>query len=90
MAEVARLVGMEERDYMKDGKPQHYCGLHLVYLEDSFDDVLGCKVESVSCPQKLDSRSLVMGHLYELVYQIYDTRNGKAARLVGLTPVEET
>ena len=56
MAEVARLVGMEEREYEKDGQKRVYCGLHLVHVEDSVEDVLGSKVEVVSCPQKLDSR----------------------------------
>lgn len=89
MAEVARLVGMEERQYMKGDKPAVYCGLHMVHVQDTVEDVLGCKVEVVSCPQKLDSKSLKIGKLYQLEYQIYDTRNGKAARLVGLNEVAE-
>lgn len=88
MAEVARLVGMEERTYEKDGQKRTYCGLHLVHVEDSVEDVLGSKVEVVSCPRDLDSRSLSIGQLYEMDYLIYDTKNGKAARLTGLTPVE--
>lgn len=89
MAEVARLVGMEEREYEgKDGQRHQYCGLHLVHVEDSVEDVLGSKVEVVSCPRNLDSRSLKLGQVYQLDYQIYNTKNGKAARLSGLIPVE--
>lgn len=89
MAEVARLVGMEKREYMdKDKKPRVYCGLHLVYVEDSQRGVQGSKVEAVSCPRDLDPALLEMNHLYQLDYEMYDTRNGKAARLVDLIPVE--
>ncbi len=28
MSEVARLVGMEQRSYEKDGRQREYCGLH--------------------------------------------------------------
>lgn len=89
MAEVARLVGVEEREYMKDGKPQRYVGLHMVHVEGSVEDVKGCKVEVLSCPQRLDSGSLKMGGLYQLDYQIFNTKNGKGARLSGLIPVNE-
>lgn len=89
MAEVARLVGMEKREYMdKDKKPRKYCGLHLVYVEGSQRRVTGSKVEVVSCPQEVDPSLLELEHLYELDYETYDTRNGKAARLVDLIPVE--
>lgn len=88
MAEVARLVGMEEREYEKDGQKRAYCGLHLVHVEDSHEDVLGSKVEVVSCPHSINSRSLKIGQLYQLDYSIYTTRNGKAARLSALIPVE--
>lgn len=90
MADVVRLVGMEKREYMdKDNKPRKYCGLHLMYLDGSQRAVEGCKVEVVSCPRELDPALLELGHLYQLDYEMYDTRNGKAARLVDLIPVEE-
>lgn len=88
MAEVARLVGMEERDYMKDGQKRHYCGLHLVHVEDTVDDVLGSKVEVISCPQSVDPSKLKFGQLYELIYTIYQTKTGKGARLSGIAAVE--
>ena len=88
MAEVAKLVGMETREYMKDGKPAVFCGLHFVHLENSVRGVVGCQVESVSCPRDFDPSLLEIGHVYELNYEIYDTKNGKAARLVDFTPVE--
>lgn len=88
MATVAKLVGMEKREYMKDGKPQVFCGLHLVHLEGSSRDVQGSKVETVSCPRDLSPDLLELGSMYQLDYEIYDTKNGKAARLVDLIPVE--
>lgn len=84
-SEVAKLVGLEQRDYMgQDGRQRQFCGLHLMHLEDSVRGVRGCKVESVSCPREVDPRSLQIGCTYELCYEMYDTRNGKAARLVDL------
>lgn len=89
-SEVARLVGMEQREYMgQDGRQRQFCGLHLVYVDGMVRDVKGSKVESLSCPRELDPRSLKIGTLYELVYELYNTKNGKAARLVDLTPVDE-
>ena len=89
MAEVVKLVGLEERSYKgQDGQQRHYCGLHLVHLEGSARGVNGCKVETVSCPREIDPRSLQLGALYQLDYEMFDTRNGKQARLVDLLPVE--
>lgn len=89
MAEVAKLVGMEVRDYTdQDGRQRHFCGLHLVHVEDTVRDVQGCKVESVSCPRDVDNRTLELGTTYEMVYEHYDTKAGKMARLVDLRPVE--
>lgn len=31
MSEVARLVGMEQRSYEKDGRQREYCGLHFLF-----------------------------------------------------------
>lgn len=89
MAEVAKLVGLEMRDYTgKDGRQRQFCGLHLVHVEDTVRGVKGCKVESVSCPREIDPRTLELGTTYAMEYETYDTRNGKAARLVELSPVE--
>lgn len=89
MSEVAKLVGMEVRDYTdQDGKQRQFCGLHLVHVEDTVRSVKGSKVESVSCPRDIDPRTLELGTMYEMKYEIYDTKNGKAARLVDLLPVE--
>ena len=89
MSEVARLVGMERRSYEKDGQNRQYCGLHLMYLEDSVEGVRGSKVECLSCPQRVDPNRLKVGALYALDYSFYQTRNGKMARLAGLELVEE-
>ena len=32
-SEVARLVGMELREYEKDGNKRQFCGLHLVHVD---------------------------------------------------------
>lgn len=89
-SEVARLVGMEQREYMgQDGRQRQFCGLHLLYVEGTAKDVKGSKVESLSCPRELDPGSLKIGTLYELVYELYNTKNGKAARLVDLVSVDE-
>lgn len=89
MSEVARLVGMERRSYEKDGQPRQYCGLHLMYVENSVDGVTGSKVESLSCPREVDPNRLKVGVLYELQFSFYNSRNGKMARLCGLERVEE-
>lgn len=89
MAEVAKLMGMEIRSYTgTDGKPRQFCGLHLCHLEDSVRDIKGCKCENVSCPRDVEPSSLQIGATYELIYEIYETRNGKGARLADLSPVE--
>lgn len=89
MSEVARLVGMERRQYQKDGQTRQFCGLHLMYVENSVEGVTGSKVECLSCPQRVDPNRLKVGALYELQYSMYSTRNGKMARLSGLDLVEE-
>lgn len=89
MSEVARLVGMERRSYEKDGKQREYCGLHLMYVENSVEGVRGSKVEVLSCPQRVDPERLKMGALYELGYTMFNTKAGKMARLTDLQPVEE-
>lgn len=89
MSEVARLVGMEQRSYKKDGQDRQYCGLHLMYVEGSVEGVEGSKVECLSCPQSVDSNRLKVGALYELQYSFFNSRNGKMARLSSLEPVEE-
>lgn len=89
VSEVARLVGMEIRDYEKNGQKRQFCGLHLVHVEDTVSDVMGCKVEEVSCPSEVDSNKLEIGHLYELEYSLYTMKGQKMARLSGLNPVED-
>ena len=89
MAVVAKLIGKEVREYKgRDGLQHQYCGLHLVYVEGSVRGVEGSKVEAVSCPREIDPKSLVLGGMYELVYELYDTKNGKAARLADLLKVK--
>lgn len=88
MGDVARLVGKEVRVYQKEGRQQRYCGLHLLYVEGTYPDVEGSKVEAVSCPRSVDPDALVVGHLYELGYQIYTMKGQRMARLDRLDPVE--
>lgn len=89
MAEVAKLVGIEVREYTgQDGKQRRYQGLHLVHVEHTVRDVEGCKVEVVSCPRGVELRTLDLGKAYQMEYEMYDTKNGKMARLVDLLPVE--
>lgn len=86
--EVARLVGIALREYEKDGQKKQYCGLHLVYVEGSDSEVLGSKVEVASCPKDVDPNKLEVGHLYQLQYELRNTKNGKMAYLRALEPVE--
>ena len=89
MPEVAKLMGLERREYMgSDGRQKTFCGLHLCHLEGSTRDVVGCKCENVSCPREVNPDRLELGQAYELVYEIYQTKTGKGERLVGLDPVE--
>lgn len=89
MAEVARLVGMELRDYEKDGQKRQYCGLHLVHLEDAGDkDMLGSRVQELSCPRNVNPNTLVVGQLYELQYEHFKMKGQLMARVSGLEPVE--
>lgn len=89
MAQVVRLMGIELREYEKDGQKKQFAGLHVCYVEDSIESVLGSKCENFSCPRGVNPGTLELGKLYELDYEIYDTKNGKAARLVGMIPVAE-
>ena len=89
MSEVARLVGMERRSYEKDGQNRQYCGLHLMYVENSVEGVRGSKVEVLSCPREVDPNRLKIGSLYALEYSIFNTKGGKMARQTGLDPVDE-
>lgn len=89
MSEVARLVGMERRQYEKDGQKREFCGLHLMYVENSVEGVRGSKVEVLSCPQRVNPDRLQVGGLYELGYTMYNTKSGKMARLSDLQLVEE-
>lgn len=89
MAEVAKLMGMERRSYTgRDGKQREFCGLHLCHVEGTVRDIKGCKCENMSCPRDVDPSDLEIGQTYELIYEIYETKDGKGARLAGLEPVE--
>lgn len=89
MAEVARLVGMEIRKYTdKDGQDRQFCGLHLVYVEGTHEEVVGSRVEETSCPRGVDPNKLKIGQLYELGYEHYRMKGQLCARLKTLEPVE--
>lgn len=88
--EVARLVGIQCRNYEKDGRQMQYVALHLMYPENADREVDGSKVEVVSCPRNVDPNSLVIGNLYQLCYVLFNTKNGKGARLDNLVPVDES
>lgn len=88
MVEVAKLVGMELREYEKDGQQRRYCALHLVHVENSVSEVIGSKVEAVSCPRSVNPDKLDIGNLYQLDYEHYTMKGQKMARLVNLLPVE--
>ena len=89
MGEIVRLAGVEDVTYEKDGKKGSFTRLHFLYPEGAAKGVEGCKVESVFLPREVDKKTLLLGRSYELVYQLYDTRNGKSARLVGMNLLEE-
>lgn len=89
MAEVARLVGMELRNYEKDGQKRQYCGLHLVHVENADDgEMLGSRVQELSCPRNVNPDTLEVGHLYELQYEHFKMKGQLMARVSGLEPVE--
>lgn len=89
MAEVARLVGMELRKYEKDGQTKQFCGLHLMHLENEEDgEMLGSRVQEISCPRNVDPNALEVGHLYELKYEHFKMKGQLMARISGLDPVE--
>lgn len=88
MATVVRLMGIERRQYESEGKQRMYCGLHVAHVPGCNEEVEGSYCENMSCPRDVDDRKLKIGNLYELEYMIYNTKNGKGARLVGLLPVE--
>lgn len=94
MTEVAKLVGMEKRDYKgKDGEMRHYCGLHLCHVEGTVYGVEGCSVETISCPPKIEEL-LEIGKTYELIYGIFRAKNEygreiKEQRLVDMKEIDE-
>lgn len=88
MADVARLVGMELREYEKDGQQKQFCGLHLVYVEGASDEVIGSRVEVTSCPRGIDPNTLEVGQLYELGYDHFRMKGQLCARLKTLERVE--
>ena len=88
MNEGGRWVGMESREYVKDGKKKQFCALHLVYVEGVYSDVMGSRVEEMNCPRVVDCNSLEIGKLYELVYEHYTMKGQKMARVKDLLEVE--
>lgn len=67
MAEVAKLVGMEVRQYTgNDGRQRQFCGLHLIHVENTVRSVKGCNVEAVSCPCEIDPSMLELGTTYQM------------------------
>ncbi len=75
MSKVAKLVGIEARDYMKDGEQRHFCNLHFCHLEGTEVEVKGCKVQALRCPREVDDRKLKLGQTYELIYRTYHTKD---------------
>ena len=86
---VARLLGVEVREYEKDGKQKVFANLHLSHVEGTVKGVKGCKCENCPCPRDVEVKSLVLGQLYELVYEIYEMKGQTMARLQDLIPVDE-
>lgn len=93
--EVAKLVGIESRDYVgQDKKPRHYCGLHLAHVEGTVSGVEGCSVEVVSCPPDVEESLLQIGTVYEMIYRTVRAKNEygreiKELRLADLKEVDE-
>lgn len=75
MNKVAKLVGIESRDYKKDGEQKHFCNLHFCHLEGTQVEVNGCKVEALRCPRGVDEKKLKIGQTYELIYRSYHTKD---------------
>lgn len=89
MAMVARLMGAERREYEKNGEKKVFCTLHLMHIEGSVKGIQGCKCENVSCPRDVEPRSLLLGGLYQLEYEIYEFKGEQRARLQDLLLVDE-
>ena len=86
---LVELRGIEKRSYEKDGQQRQFVGLHVSWQdwdgkEDSF---IGERCENFSCPRGVDANSLQVGELYEVKYEIYQTKTGKGARVCDLVPV---
>lgn len=90
MAAVARLMGIDLRDYEKGGEKKTFCVLHLIHVEGSVKSVKGCKCENTPCPRDLDPHFLVLGGLYQLDYEIYEFKGEQRARLSDLFLIDES
>lgn len=88
--DVVRLMGKEVRDYtvVATGELKTFCGLHVVYEQSDNAEVQGKKCDNFSCPREVDGKSLQIGQCYELAYSHFQTKNGLAARISGLKPVD--
>lgn len=76
MSKVAKLVGIEARDYTdREGQQRRFCNLHLCYLEGTVPGIKGSMVEALRCPRGVDDRTLKIGQTYELVERSYHTKD---------------
>ncbi len=75
-SEVARLVGIEKREYVdREGKPRVAVDLHLCHVEGTVEGVEGCAVEVKGCPRDVEPQLLECGKIYELLYGEGRTKN---------------
>lgn len=74
-SEVARLVGIERREYEKDGEKRVAVDLHLCHVEGTVEDVEGSAVEVLGCPRGVEPKLLEVGKTYELIYAEARTKN---------------
>lgn len=74
-SEVAKLVGIETREYEKDGEKRVAVDLHLCHVEGTVEGVDGCAVEVLGCPRSVKWQQLQIGKSYELIYTEARTKN---------------
>ncbi len=74
-SEVARLVGVESREYMKDGEKRVAVDLHFCHVEGTVEGVVGSAVEILGCPRGVEPGLLEVGKTYELIYTEARTKN---------------
>ncbi len=74
-SEVAKLVGVESREYMKDGEKRVAVDLHFCHVEGTVEGVVGSAVEILGCPRGVEPGLLEVGKTYELLYTEARTKN---------------